>query len=460
MNQHEQVTNATAAGADHGGGRLEVVSRPISELRPDPKNPRLHSKKQIQQIAQSIAAFGFNVPVLIDGQSRIVAGHGRVLACQQLGLQTVPTICLHHLTTAQAKAFLLADNKLTLNATWDERLLGEQLQGLAEVDLEFSLETTGFEMGEIDLLIEGVAPAREGDDDPADAVPQPSSEPPVSQAGDLWLLGPHRVVCGNALEDPPYLTLMDRHRAAMVFTDPPFNVAIDGHASGLGRVTHRNFLMASGEMTEAQFTTFLTQACTLMARYLTEGGLAYLFMDWRHMNELLTAGRTAFTELKNLCVWNKGVGGMGSMYRSQHELVLIFKHGTAPHRNNVELGQYGRYRTNVWTYPGGNSFARDTQEGNLLALHPTVKPVALVADAIMDASGRNDIVLDPFLGSGTTIIAAERTGRICYGMELDPRYVDTAIRRWQTWTGQQARHAATGTLFDARATDKGATHVG
>ena len=460
MNYEEQVAKGTAAGTDHGEGRLEVVSRPISELTPHRKNPRLHSKKQIQQIAQSIKAFGFNVPVLIDGQSRIVAGHGRVLACQRLGLQAVPTICLQHLTTMQAKAFLLADNQLALNATWDERLFGEQLKSLAEVNLDFSLETIGFETGEIDLLIEGVAPAREGEEDPADAVPPSSSAPPVSQAGDLWHLGPHRVVCGNALEDPPYLTLMDRHRAAMVFTDPPFNVAIDGHASGLGRVTHRNFLMASGEMTEAQFTTFLTQACTLMARYLTEGGLAYLFMDWRHMNELLTAGRTAFTELKNLCVWNKGVGGMGSMYRSQHELVLIFKHGTAPHRNNVELGQYGRYRTNVWTYPGGNSFARDTQEGNLLALHPTVKPVALVADAIMDASGRNDIVLDPFLGSGTTIIAAEHTGRICYGMELDPRYVDTAIRRWQTWTGQQARHAATGTLFDARATDKGATHVG
>ena len=328
MNSEEQVTKATAFGTDHGGGCLEVVSRPISELRPDQKNPRLHAKKQIQQIAQSIAAFGFNVPVLIDGQSRIVAGHGRVLACQTLGWREVPTICLHHLTTVQAKAFLLADNKLTLNATWDERLLREQLKGLAEVELDFSLETTGFEMGEIDLLIEGMAPAREGEDDLADAVPQPSSEPTVSQAGDLWQLGPHRVVCGNALEAPPYLTLMDRHRAAMVFTDPPYNVAIDGHTSGLGRVTHRDFLMASGEMNEAQFTTFLTQACTRLASYSVDGVLCFVCIYWRHLRELLAAGLKAFTELKNLCVWNKGVGGMGSLYRSQHELVFVFKHGT------------------------------------------------------------------------------------------------------------------------------------
>lgn len=234
---------------------------------------------------------------------------------------------------------------------------------------------------------------------------------------------------------------------------------IAGHVSGLGRVTHREFPMASGELSEVEFTAFLSQACTLVSRYTTDGALIYTYMDWRHLSELLAAARKAFTELKNICVWDRGTGGMGSLYRSQHELVFVFKHGTVSHQNNVRLGQYGRYRTNVWKYPGGNSFARDTQEGNLLTLHPTVKPVALVADAILDASARKDIVLDPFLGSGTTVIAAERTGRICYGLELDPTYVDTAIRRWQMWTGQQARHAATGTLFDALAHEKGAHDV-
>jgi hypothetical protein len=217
--------------------------------------------------------------------------------------------------------------------------------------------------------------------------------------------------------------------------------------------------MASGEMTEAEFTAFLTEACTLLAHYTVEGALIYIFQDWRHMGELLAAGRTAFTEFKNLCVWDKGIGGMGSQYRSQHELVFVFKHGTTSHRNNIQLGQYGRYRTNVWKYPGVNSFARATDEGNLLALHPTVKPVALVADAILDASGRGDIVLDAFLGSGTTLIAAERTGRVCHGLELDPHYVDVLIRRWQALTGQRARHAGTGTLFDDLSTKGGARHA-
>jgi len=457
MKRLVHVRKAAAAGAGQEEGRLEVVARPIAELTLDPKNPRVHTKKQIHQIVQSIEAFGFNVPVLIDGRSRVIAGHGRVMACKELGIREVPTISLHHLTEVQAKAFLLADNKLTENAAWDERLLGEQLKGLAEVDLEFSLEAIGFEMGEIDLLIEGLTPASEGKDDPADQIPEPG--PLVSRAGDLWLLGRHRVVCGSALQEETYHAVMARKRASMVFTDPPYNVPIDGHASGLGRVKHRDFVMASGEMDEAEFTSFLTQACTLLARHSVEGALLYLCMDWRHLGEMLAAGRIVFRELKNVCIWDKGSGGMGSLYRSQHELVFVFKHGSAPHRNNVQLGQYGRYRTNVWKYPSIHSFARETEEGDLLALHPTIKPVRLVADAIQDASGRGNIVLDAFLGSGTTVIAAEQTGRICHGIELDPRYVDVTIRRWQALTGQRARHAGTGTVFDDRATKGGARHA-
>jgi DNA modification methylase len=458
MAQVEKVQKAVEAAIGHVGGRLDVVSRQIAELTLDPKNPRVHSRQQIRQIARSIEVFGFNVPVLIDAQDGVIAGHGRVLAARKLGLREVPTICLAHLTETQRRAFQIADNRLTENASWDERLLGAQLKALAEVNLEFSLEVTGFAMAEIDLAIEGLAPATEGEDDPADAVAHPPSGPPVSRAGDLWLLGPHRVYCGNALDEHAYKIIMEQQRASMAITDPPYNVRIDGHASGLGRIRHRDFAMASGEMSEADFTTFLTQVLTHLAAFSADGALHYLFMDWRHLAELLTAGRRVYAELKNLCLWVKDNAGMGSLYRSQHELVFVFKHGTAPHQNNIELGRFGRYRTNVWRYPGVNSFGRASEEGNLLALHPTVKPVALVADAILDASGRGDVILDVFLGSGTTLIAAERTGRICFGLELDPGYVDTAIRRWQTWTGQQARHATSGQMFDDR--EKGGRDVG
>lgn len=442
-------------GTDHVGSQLDVVSRQIAELTLHPKNPRLHSRPQIRQIARSIQAFGFCVPVLLDRHHRVLAGHGRILACQELGWREVPTISLAHLTPTQARAFMIADNRLTEKSQWDERLLGEQLKGLAEVHLEFRLDVTGFEVGEIDLLIEGVSPATIGADDPVDRIPDLPATPPVSQLGDLWLLDRHRVYCGNALEEGAYHRLMAQTQAAMVFTDPPYNVPIEGHASGLGRVIHRDFVMASGELSGVEFMAFLTQACRLLSQASVDGALVYVCMDWRHLRELLAAGLAAALELKNLCVWDKETGGMGSFYRSQHELVLVFKSGTASHQNHVQLGQYGRYRTNVWRYPGMHSFARAKDEGNLLALHPTVKPVALVADALLDASGRGDVILDAFLGSGTTLIAAERTGRICCGLELDPRYVDTAIRRWQTWTGQQARHAISGRLFDDCEAKKG-----
>ena len=360
----------------------------------------------------------------------------------------VPTLCLDHLTPAQARAFMIADNRLTEIATWDDRLLAQQLKDLSLLGLDFSLEVTGFEMGEIDLRIASLEDLPEPDDDPADAVPELPAGPPVSKIGDLWLLGRHRILCGNALDAAAFAALMGEERAAMVFTDPPYNVPIDGHASGLGAIHHRPFPMASGEMDQAEFTAFLGQAFRNLAAFSVDGSLHYVCMDWRHLEELLAAGREAYGELKNLCVWVKDNAGMGSLYRSQHELVFVFKHGRNGHRNNVQLGQFGRNRSNVWHYPGANSFARCGEEGNLLALHPTVKPVAMVADAILDCSARGDIVLDAFLGSGTTVIAAERTGRRCYGLELDPAYVDTIVRRWQALTGGSARHAASGRSFD------------
>jgi DNA modification methylase len=430
---------------------MSVVYRRVDDLKPDPRNPRLHSKKQIRQIAGSIETFGFNVPVLVDAELKVICGHGRLLACRELGWSEVPTVCLDHLTPAQTRAFMIADNRLTEIATWDDRQLAQQLQELWVHGLDFSLEVTGFEMGEIDLRIASLDEMSTPDADPADAVPEISAGPPVSQIGDLWLLGHHRVLCGNALDPEAFATLMGEERAAMVFTDPPYNVPIEGHASGLGAIHHRPFPMAAGEMSKAAFTAFLGLACRNLAAFSVGGSLHYVCMDWRHLDELLTAGGEAYGELKNVCVWIKDNPGMGSLYRSQHELVFVFKQRGGSHRNNVQLGQFGRNRSNVWRYPGINSFARSTGEGNLLALHPTVKPVAMVADAILDCTARGDIVLDAFLGSGTTVIAAERIGRRCYGLELDPVYVDTAIRRWQALTGGNARHVASGRSFDDHA---------
>jgi DNA modification methylase len=437
---------------------LLIERLPLGALKLDPRNPRHHSDRQIRQIARSIKAFGFNVPILIDQNGKVVAGHGRLRAAERLDLKEVPTIMLEHLTEAQAKAFMIADNRLSETSEWDEQLLAESLRGLCDLELDFSIEATGFEMGEIDLKIESVAGGAGDPDEEADALPSPATGPAVSRPGDLWLLNEHRVLCGNALDTRAYEALMAGKRATMVFCDPPYNVKIDGHASGLGRMHHPEFIMASGEMSEAEFASFLTLACAQLARNSLDGSIHFICMDWGHAGELITAGRTAYSELKNICVWVKHNAGMGSFYRSQHELVFVFKAGRGSHRNNVQLGQFGRHRTNVWSYPGANSFGRATEEGHLLALHPTVKPVRLVADAILDCSVRRDIVLDPFLGSGTTLIAAERVGRACYGMEIDPSYVDTVVRRWQAYAGGEAIHAVTARRFNDSAATMEARH--
>ncbi|HEY0915023.1 MAG TPA: DNA methyltransferase [Solimonas sp.] len=419
---------------------IQVTWRDVASLRPDPDNPRIHSKKQIKQIARSIQTFGFNAPLLIDRTGKLLAGHGRLEACKQLGMTLVPTISLDHLSDSQARAYMLADNKLAQLATWDDRLLGEHFKELAKLNLDFSIEDTGFEMGEIDLLIqdsEGVVP------DDADDMPAAGLQ--VCVRGDLWFLGPHRIFCGNSLEAQSYTRLLDGKRAAGVFTDPPYNVTVHGHVCGLGGVKHREFAMASGEMTPKEYAAFLGQVFARAVEHCADGSLHYICMDWRHLEEISEAGRGTYDELKNVCVWTKHNAGMGSLYRSQHELIFVFKQGKAPHRNNVQLGKNGRYRTNVWSYPGANTVGGPDQE-NLLALHPTVKPVAMVADAILDSTARGDLVLDPFLGSGTTILAAHKTGRVGYGIEIDPAYVDVAIRRWQALSGESAQHA-NGRLF-------------
>ena len=418
---------------------LNVVYKSSAALKPRATNPRTHSCKQIRQIAESIKAFGFTNPVLLDSQDGIIAGHGRVAAAELLAMGSVPTICLDDLSQAQIRAYVIADNRLAELAGWDDQLLALELQGIAELDLEFDLTLTGFELPEIDILIDGLN--ADDDEDPDDEVPEVEPGPAVTRPGDLWRIGDHRLFCGDATEPEVYERLLDADRAQMVFTDPPYNVPINGHVSGLGKVQHREFAMATGEMSKAGFTGFLTTVFTNLAKASADGAVHFVCMDWRHIGEVIAAGNSAYSEMKNLCVWTKTNGGMGSLYRSQHELVLVFKAGDGAHINNVELGRHGRYRTNVWSYPGINSFGRDRDSE--LALHPTVKPVALVADAIRDCSHRRGIVLDAFAGSGTTLLAAEKTGRRGYGIELDPHYCDVIIRRLAAKAKLTAVHSET-----------------
>jgi DNA modification methylase len=422
-----------------------VEMKPPTALRPYDGNARTHSRKQVRQIADSIERFGFTNPVLISDSDEIVAGHGRVEAAKLLGLDQVPTIRLTHLSAAERRAYVLADNKLALNAGWDQTLLAIELQGL--IDLDFDVTIAGFSLAEVDLTLD-LARDRdpEGPAGPEDEVP-PLATQAVTRRGDVWQLGRHRLVCGDARDPEDYQRLLESETADLIFTDPPYNVPIDGHVCGLGKIQHREFAMASGEMSPEAFTQFLKEALEPAANRCRDGAIAFVCMDWRHMRELLDAGEAVFTELKNLCVWNKTNGGMGSFYRSKHELIFVFKAGKGVHTNSFGLGDGGRYRTNVWDYPGVNSVGADRSES--LELHPTVKPTALVADAIRDCSKRGQIVLDNFGGSGTTLIAAETCGRRARLVEFDPLYCDTIIRRFERFTGQRAILAASGSEFHA-----------
>jgi DNA methylase/ParB-like nuclease domain len=421
---------------------LEYVS--LASILPNPINPRTHSRQQIDALAHSIEAFGFNAPILVDGENRVVAGHARLEAARLLGLQEVPVIRLEHLSEQQAKAYMLADNKLTDRSGWDDAKVAIILKDLSEMALEFEIEATGFETAEIDLRVQSLDPS----EDVADSADEfeKSAGPPVSRLEDLWRLGPHSLFCGSSLDSYVYGVLLSGEKASAVFTDPPYNVPVNGHAGGKGRRKHREFPMASGEMTEDAFRRFLEDALGLAAAHSLEEAISFACMDWRHSPEIQGAIRGIGCEILNLCVWVKTNGGMGSLYRSQHEFVFVYGKPGIAHINNVQLGKFGRNRTNVWNYPGMNSFTRRGRTRGL-DMHPTVKPIAMVSGAILDVTRRGDIVLDPFCGSGTTILAAERTGRRAYAIELDPGYVDTAVERWQRMTGQSAVHA-NGKTFD------------
>lgn len=427
------------------GFTSKIIMRSPVELVARPDNPRTHSKKQMKSIIDSIRRFGFTNPVLIDADSCIVAGHARVDAARQLGLVEVPTISLAHLSKAELKAYVITDNRTAELAGWDRELLALNFIDIELLDPNFDLTLTGFDDIEIDM-IRDASDTKKPPVEPAIVEPARDA-PPVSQLGDLWLIGEdHRLLCGDACKRETYTKLLGADRADLVFTDPPYNVPISGHVSGLGKVKHREFVAASGEMSRSAFQLFMGDFMRELARASRSGSVHYICMDWRHIADLLAVGEGIYDQLLNLVVWSKTNGGMGSFYRSQHELIAVFKHGRRAHLNNVTLGSNGRHRTNVWSYAGANSFGAQRDED--LKLHPTVKPMEMVADAIRDASQPRDIILDPFGGSGTTLLAAQETGRRARLVELDLLYVDVIIRR-AALAGLSAMHAETGETFEA-----------
>jgi len=429
--------------------RVEMVA--TTSLNPNPRNARTHTEKQIAQIAASIERFGFLVPIVTDNANIIMAGHARHEAAGKLGMSEVPVIRAEFLTDADRRAFVLAENRLAQLSGWDEKLLAEELEILFEGG--YDLEIAGFSIADLDLAIpedKAGQPAEEVE------LPDPAARA-VTRPGDLWQIGKQSIFCGDARDVASWEALLGDERAALVFCDPPYNVPIDGFVSGNGRNRHREFVMGAGEMSPSEFTAFLRAIFRLCVRFSKSGSIHYHFMDWRHIRELLDAADGVYSEHKQLIVWDKGVGGQGAFYRSQHELVFVFKAGKAKHTNNFGLGETGRYRTNVVEYPGANSFRKGRARD--LADHSTIKPTALVADFLLDCSNRGDLVVDPCLGSGTTLIAAHRTGRRGAGIEIDPLYVDTALERLLAVSGLTPVLASDGRSFDEVAAERLATEA-
>jgi ParB-like chromosome segregation protein Spo0J len=428
---------------------LQVKMRSVEQLKPNLRNARRHSKKQIRQLADSITAFGFLVPVLIDDTGVVIAGHGRFAAAKLLGLQKVPVIEVAGLSEAKRRALALADNKIAANGGWDRKALANELSELGQILVleELDITVTGFTPIEIDNLITDFEdhPAA----DPADILKSAwVSATPLSKHGDLWILGQHRLLCGNARNTEHVARLMGNEQATMAFLDPPYDLKMRDMAE-TGATEHSGFATASGEV--SQLVTFLTETLDAAAAVSRSDAIHYVGADGRHLAALIEAGRSVYGEMLDLIVWVKSTADQGSFYRNQHELIGVFRVAVFPELNVKKPARRVRSRSNVWEYPVVDSFRSsrlDQPKGR-----PTAKPVPLVADALKDCTRRGDIVIDIFGGCGTTILAAERAGRRAYTMEIEPRYVDVAIRRWQEFSGQDAVHADTGRTFDALANE-------
>lgn len=430
--------------------RLQIEYVPPSSLTPSSRNARTHPKRQIRKLMGSITQFGFATPIGVGDDDVLIYGHARLRAALELKLDEVPIIRLGHLSPAEQRAYLLADNRIALDAGWDEELLALEFQELEA--LEIDLPMLGFDLAEIDIRLDAAKEANvNGVDAVADLIPRRRG-PAVTRPGDIWQLGRHLLACGDARDPQLYELLLGDEPVDLMVADPPYNVPIDGHVCGLGKIKHREFAMAVGELSSPEFEQFLFDGLNPGATRMRDGAIAFVFMDHAHMEEIIAAGKRVFTERKTLCVWNKKVAGMGAFYRSKHELIFVFKKGAAPHTNNFSLGETGRYRTNVWDYAGITGGGPDRLDQ--LAMHPTVKPAALVADAILDCSRRGEIILDPFGGSGTTLIAAQKTGRVARLIEYDQLYCDTIIARFQEFTGKEATLKTCGRSFEELEEDR------
>ncbi|MFG1266200.1 DNA modification methylase [Xanthobacter aminoxidans] len=429
---------------------LVTEIRRIADLKPYANSPRVHSRDQRQKATSILRRFGQVTPIIIDPDGTIIDGHLVAETLAALGHDEVVVVVQRNRNPGELRALRLALNRLAEDATWDKPKLRAEFEALLEISFDLSL--TGFDQVEIDMSV--------SIDEPNSGIVEDAplasdlDGPVVSRLGDRWRLRDpagkteHLVICGDARDPQVHAALMVADSARMMFTDPTYNVKIDGHVSGHGRGAYPEFEMASGEMTSSDFTAFLTALLTTSLPGLAEGAVLFVCMDWRHLPELFAAVEAARLTLLNLCVWDKTNAGMGSFYRSQHEMILAVKKGTAPHVTTFELGKKGRSRSNVWTYRGMNVLGAERDD--LLKVRPTVKPVTLVADAIKDVSHRGDIVLDPVLGSGTTLIAAHEAGRRCFGIEYDPANVDFIVRRWLHHTGGSAVLTGTEETFGAR----------
>lgn len=418
--------------------KLEIAYAPIDRVRPAQKRVRKKDAAQTARVKASIEKFGIVAPVLVDEEFRIVHGHAVYEAAREAGLPEVPVICITHLSQAERRLLSVALNRLSETGHWDEEVLRLELEEL--IDLGEEVVITGFEPAEIDALL-----LIDDDVEEEEVTASAPGSVSVSQPGDIWLLGRHRLLQGDARNPESYARLMQPGELArIVLTDVPFNVPVAGHVTS--QAQHREFIMAAGEMSREEFAAFNRDWMMASAAHIVDGGLLATFIDWRSIELILACGRELDFDLLNVVVWAKSNAGQGSLWRSQHELLPVFKKGVAPHVNNVELGRFGRWRSNVWTYPGASSLGSDAREG--LAAHPTTKPRVLLEDALLDISNRDEIVLEPFAGSGSTLIAAESVGRICRAIEIDGLYCDVVIRRWQAMTGEQAILAETGETFD------------
>ena len=432
----KNVQKARACPSQHSGGAASYKLVRTTDLKPAHRNARTHDKTQIGALVESIKTFGAINPIIVDSSGRIVAGHARWEAAKLLKLETVPILSVEHLSQDELRLYAIADNRIAERAGWDESILAIEFAELEIACPEINLSVSGFELSKIELMCS--SETQECWTDLDREVERPATQA-VSQVGDLWLLGDrHRLLCGDSTDPSLVAQLMAGETITLMESDAPYNLPAKAY-SGKGRNQHPDFAMAAGEMSREGFTSFLAKSIGAAIPHLADGALLYMFMDSKHVREIVGAGDINNLGLLNILVWDKGKGGMGSFYRSGHELIFLFKHGSAPHKNRVQLGRNGRNRTTLWRYEGMNSFARGRDRA--LAMHATVKPVQMICDLLLDASDRNDIVFDGFAGSGTTVIAAEKTGRRSRVIELDPGYCDTIVQRYGEAFGGEVRHA-------------------